>query len=165
MLAKAVEDIPVAEGMTYEPKWDGFRCVIFRDGDEVELASRGGKTLTRYFPEVVAQVREQLPARCAVDVELIVIRRDTDPPRLDFELLGQRIHPAASRVNMLAETTPASIVAFDLILLGDETFLDTPYPRRRALLAEQLAKATAPVHLTPTPTDVPTAKDWFQVFE
>ena len=90
MLAKAVPEIPVAPGMTYEPKWDGFRCIIFRDGDEVELASRGGKTLTRYFPEVVAQAREQLPARCAIDVELIVIRRDAPLPRLDFELLGHR---------------------------------------------------------------------------
>jgi ATP-dependent DNA ligase len=165
MLAKAVDDIPVAEGMTYEPKWDGFRCVIFRDGDEVELASRGGKTLTRYFPEVVAQVREQLPVRCAIDVEIIVIRRDTTPPRLDFELLGQRIHPAASRVNMLAEQTPASIVAFDLLALDDELFLDTPYPARRARLTELLAKATPPVHLTPTTTDLATAREWFQIFE
>src|SRR2546430_4081660 len=140
MLAKAVGDIPVAEGMTYEPKWDGFRCVIFRDGAEVELASRGGKTLTRYFPEVVEQVLEQFPPRCAIDVELIVIRRDQPVPRLDFELLGQRIHPAASRVRMLAEHTPASIVAFDLLLLDDETFLDTPYPQRHARPATALAQ-------------------------
>jgi len=165
MLAKSVPDIPVAEGMTYEPKWDGFRCIIFRDGDEVELASRGGKTLTRYFPEVVAQARQQLPARCAVDVELVVIRRDGPLPRLDFELLGQRIHPAASRVKLLAESTPASIVAFDLLLLDGETYLQTPYPRRRARLAEVLAKAEPPVHLTPTTTDVATAREWFQVFE
>src|SRR2546423_5633204 len=125
MLAKSVPELPVAEGMAYEPKWDGFRCVIFRDGDEVELASRGGKTLTRYFPEVVEQARQQLPVRCAVDVELIVIRRDGPLPRLDFELLGQRIHPAASRVKLLAETTPASIVAFDLVALGDEALLDS----------------------------------------
>jgi ATP-dependent DNA ligase len=165
MLAKSVPEIPVAEGMTYEPKWDGFRCVIFRDGDEVELASRGGKTLTRYFPEVVEQARQQLPVRCAVDVELIVIRRDAPIPRLDFELLGQRIHPAASRVAMLAETTPASIVAFDLVALDDEAFLEVPYPRRRARLAEVLAKAQPPVYLTPTTTDVATAKEWFQIFE
>src|SRR2546430_5685510 len=165
MLAKAVGDIPVAEGMTYEPKWDGFRCVIFRDGAEVELASRGGKTLTRYFPEVVDQVREQFPVRCAIDVELIVIRRDQNIPRLDFELLGQRIHPAASRVNMLAGQTPASVVAFDLLLLDDETFLETPYPVRRARLAEVLAKAAPPVHLTPTTTDLGTAREWFQIFE
>jgi ATP-dependent DNA ligase len=165
MLAKSVPEIPIADGMTYEPKWDGFRCIIFRDGDEVELASRGGKTLTRYFPEVVEQTRQQLPVRSAVDVELVVIRRDAPIPRLDFELLGQRIHPAASRVAMLAETTPASIVAFDLVALDDETFLDVPYPRRRARLAEALAKAQAPVYLTPTTTDVATAKQWFQIFE
>ncbi|OLB80666.1 MAG: ATP-dependent DNA ligase [Actinobacteria bacterium 13_2_20CM_2_71_6] len=165
MLAKSVPEIPVADGMTYEPKWDGFRCIIFRDGDEVELASRGGKTLTRYFPEVVEQTRQQLPVRCAVDVELIVIRRDAPIPRLDFELLGQRIHPAASRVNMLAETTPASIVAFDLLALGDETYLDVPYPRRRERLAEILGKAQPPVYLTPTTADLAIAKDWFQVFE
>jgi ATP-dependent DNA ligase len=165
MLAKSVPEIPIADGMTYEPKWDGFRCIIFRDGDEVELASRGGKTLTRYFPEVVEQTRQQLPVRSAVDVELVVIRRDAPIPRLDFELLGQRIHPAASRVAMLAETTPASIVAFDLVALDDETFLDVPYPRRRARLAEVLAKAQSPVYLTPTTTDVATAKQWFQIFE
>src|SRR5437763_7291627 len=165
MLAKSVPDIPVADGMTYEPKWDGFRCIIFRDGDEVELASRGGKTLTRYFPEVVAQAREQLPARCAVDVELIVIRRDAPIPRLDFELLGQRIHPAASRVNMLAETTPADIVAFDLLLVDDEVLMQTPYPQRRARLEQHLAKAHPPVHLTPTTTDTTTARQWFEVFE
>ena len=165
MLAKAVDDLPIVEGMTYEPKWEGFRCVIFRDGDEVELASRGGKTLTRYFPEVVGQVREQFPSRCAIDVELIVIRRDQPIPRLDFELLGQRIHPAASRVRLLAEQTPASMVAFDLLLLDEETFLETPYPARRARLAEVLAKAQPPVHLTPTTTDVATAREWFQIFE
>jgi ATP-dependent DNA ligase len=165
MLAKSVPDLPLGEGMTYEPKWDGFRCVIFRDGDEVELASRGGKTLTRYFPEVVEQARQQFPIRCAIDVELIVIRRDAPIPRLDFELLGQRIHPAASRVRMLAEQTPASIVAFDLLAFDDQTFLDTPYPQRRARLAELLAKAQSPVHLTPVTTDVPTARRWFEIFE
>ncbi len=165
MLAKPVPEMPVAPGMTYEPKWDGFRCVVFRDGDEVELASRGGKTLTRYFPEVVEQAREQLPVRCAIDVELIVIRRDAATPRLDFELLGQRIHPAASRVTMLAETTPASMVAFDVLVLGDQQLLDVPYPRRRERLAEVLAKARPPVYLTPTTTDVATARQWFEIFE
>jgi ATP-dependent DNA ligase len=165
MLAKSVDDVPVAEGMTYEPKWDGFRCIVFRDGAEVELASRGGKTMTRYFPEVVEQVKAQLPERCAVDGELVVIRRDQPVPRLDFELLGQRIHPAASRVRMLAETTPASLVAFDLLVLDGETFLDTPYPQRHARLAEALAKVRPPVYLTPTTTDLATAREWFQLFE
>jgi ATP-dependent DNA ligase len=165
MLAKSVAELPVAEGMTYEPKWDGFRCIVFRDGDEVELASRGGKTMTRYFPEVVELVRAQFPPRCAVDCELIVIRRDAPIPRLDFELLGQRIHPAASRVNLLAEQTPASVVAFDLLALDDEALLETPYPQRRAQLAEALGKAQPPVHLTPTTTDLATAREWFQIFE
>src|SRR5262245_30176331 len=121
MLATSVPEIPAAPGMTYEPKWDGFRCIVFRDGDEVELASRGGKTMTRYFPEVVAMALDQLPPRSAVDAEIVVVRReDGTAPKLDFELLGQRIHPAASRVKLLAETVPASLIAFDLLAVGDE---------------------------------------------
>jgi ATP-dependent DNA ligase len=166
MLATSVPELPLADGMTYEPKWDGFRCIIFRDGDEVELASRGGKTLTRYFPEVVEQARQQLPRRGAVDGELVVIRRDPGvQPRLDFELLGQRIHPAASRVKMLAEQFPASFVAFDLLVLGDESLLDRPYADRRARLTEALAGVRPPVYLTPITEDVPTARRWFEIFE
>jgi ATP-dependent DNA ligase len=166
MLAKSVAELPTAEGMTYEPKWDGFRCLVFRDGDEVELASRGGKTLTRYFPEVVAQARAQLPRRSVVDGEIVVIRRGGEGrPRLDFELLGQRIHPAASRVAMLAEKTPASFVAFDLLALDDRALLDRPYAERRTLLEAALADVVAPVHLTPTTADVATARRWFEVFE
>jgi ATP-dependent DNA ligase len=170
MLATSVPEIPTADGMTYEPKWDGFRCIVFRDGDEVELASRGGKTLTRYFPEVVAQVRAQLPERCVVDGELVVIRRDEAPTatgvaRLDFELLAQRIHPAAVRVNLLAEQTPASFVAFDVLALGDEPLLDTPYAQRRARLEAALQHVVPPVHLTPTTEDVATARQWFEIFE
>jgi ATP-dependent DNA ligase len=165
MLAKAVPEIPVAEGMTYEPKWDGFRCVIFRDGDEVELASRGGKTLTRYFPEVVKQAQAQLPERSAIDGELVVIRRDERVPRLEFDMLGQRIHPAASRVKLLAEQWPASFVAFDLLVLGDEAYLETPYAQRRAMLEEALAGAVPPVHTTPITPDLDRAKEWFQIFE
>jgi ATP-dependent DNA ligase len=166
MLAKSVPEIPIAPGMTYEPKWDGFRCIVFRDGDEVELASRGGKTLTRYFPEVIAEARRQLPPRCAVDGELIVIRRDAGgAPRLDFELLGQRIHPAASRVTLLAEQTPASFVAFDLLALGDEALVEQPFTRRRTLLTEALADVVAPMHVTPTTTDLDTARRWFDLFE
>jgi ATP-dependent DNA ligase len=164
MLASVVPEIPVAEGMTYEPKWDGFRCVIFRDGDEVELASRGGKTLTRYFPEVVEQARRQLPPRSAIDGELIVIRRDGQP-RLDFELLSQRIHPAAVRVNLLAEQTPASFVAFDLLALDDESLLDQAYAVRRERLATALAHVQAPVHVTAITADVDTARRWFSIFE
>src|SRR5436305_2661914 len=138
MLAKSVPTLPTAAGMTFEPKWDGFRCIAFRDGDEVELASRGGKTLTRYFPEVVEQIREQLPPRSVVDGELVVIRRDMGTPKLDFELLGQRIHPAASRVKMLAETTPASFIAFDILALDDEDFSPLGYRERRQRLEAAL---------------------------
>ncbi|MBY8871226.1 ATP-dependent DNA ligase [Micromonospora sp. PLK6-60] len=167
MLAKSVPRLPTADGMTYEPKWDGFRLIIFRDGDEVELASRGGKTMTRYFPEVVEQARRQLPPRCAVDGELIVIRRDgpDGQPRLDFELLAQRIHPAASRVKLLAETTPADFVAFDLLALDDELLTDQPYPQRRARLEAALATVRPPVHVTQVTTDPETARRWFDVFE
>lgn len=165
MLARSVAEIPVEPGMTYEPKWDGFRCIAFRDGDEVELASRGGKTLTRYFPEIVAQVKAQLPERCAVDGELVVIRREPGTaPKLDFELLQQRIHPAASRVNLLAEQTPADLITFDLLVLGDESFMDTEYALRRTRLVEAL-QVSAPVHVTPTTTDLATARRWFDMFE
>jgi ATP-dependent DNA ligase len=166
MLARAVAEIPTGPGMTYEPKWDGFRCIVFRDGDEVELASRGGKTLTRYFPEVVAQAKAQLPARCAVDGELVVIRRaDGGQPKLDFELLGQRIHPAASRINLLAQETPAAFVAFDLLVLDDESFLEQPYARRRERLEQALAAVVPPVHVTPITADLATARQWFEIFE
>lgn len=166
MLAKSVPEVPTGDGMTYEPKFDGFRCVAFRDGDEVELASRGGKTLTRYFPEVVDQVRSQLPVRCVVDGELVVVRREPGaPPKLDFDQLQMRIHPAASRVTLLAEQTPASFVVFDLLALGDESFLDTPYARRRARLVEALADVVAPVHLTPVTDDPALARRWFEIFE
>ena len=165
MLAKSIPSLPTAPGLSFEPKWDGFRCIVFRDGDEVELASRGGKTLTRYFPEVVEEVRAQLPARCVVDGEIIVIRRDTGAPRLDFELLGQRIHPAASRVKMLSEQTPASFVAFDLLALGDESLVEQGYATRRAKLAEALAGVKAPMHVTPVTTDPAVAQDWFERFE
>ncbi|GAA0722819.1 ATP-dependent DNA ligase [Dactylosporangium roseum] len=165
MLAKSIPSLPSAPGTSYEPKWDGFRCIVFRDGDEVELASRGGKTLTRYFPEVVDQVRAQLPERCVVDGEIIVIRRDSGAPRLDFELLGQRIHPAASRVRILAEHTPASFVAFDLLALGDESLMEQGYAKRRVALVEALAAVRPPVHVTPVTTDLDTARDWFERFE
>jgi ATP-dependent DNA ligase len=166
MLAKSVAEIPVAAGMSYEPKWDGFRCIVFRDGDEVELASRGGKTLTRYFPEVLAQAREQLPERSVVDGEIVVIRRDDgQKPRLDFELLGQRIHPAASRVNMLAEATPASFIAFDLLALDDENLMERPFEDRRERLEQALKHVQAPVHLTPVSHDPEVGRHWFELFE
>ena len=166
MLATSVPEIPTAEGMRYEPKWDGFRTIIFRDGDEVDLVSRGGKSMTRYFPEVVEQALAQLPARCVVDGEIVLVHRDPGAkPKLEFELLQQRIHPAASRVKLLAAQTPCDFVAFDLLALGDENLMDRPYEQRRAALESALAAAKPPVHVTPTTTDVATARQWFEIFE
>jgi len=161
MLAKSVPQVP--EGMLYEPKWDGFRCVVFRDGEEVELGSRNERPLTRYFPEVVEAVRRELPPRCVVDGEVVVVGERG----LDFEALLQRIHPAASRVRLLAEQTPASFVAFDLLALGDESLLDTGFAQRRARLEEALAgsRAGRSVHLTPATDDVALAREWFTLFE
>ncbi|MFJ4835080.1 ATP-dependent DNA ligase [Streptomyces sp. NPDC088747] len=159
MLAKAVARIP--PDMHYEAKWDGFRAIVFRDGDEVEIGSRTGKTLTRYFPELVEALRERLPARCVMDGE-IVIARDG---RLDFDALTERIHPAASRVRTLAERTPASFVAFDLLALADRAVLDVELGDRRALLVMALSGATAPVHVAPATTDIDVARQWFEQYE
>ena len=160
MLAKSVRGVP--EGaFLYEPKWDGFRCVVFRDGDEVELASRNERPLTRYFPEVVEAVLANLPPRCVVDGELVLARDN----RLDFEALQLRLHPAASRVQLLAEQTPASFVAFDLLALGEQTLLQTPFEQRRRLLEDALRAAEPPVHVTPITADLATAKRWFDAFE
>jgi len=166
MLATSVPEIPTGDGMTYEPKWDGFRTLVFRDGDEVELASRGGKTMTRYFPEVIDQVKAQLPERCVVDGELVVIRHHPGAlPKLEFDLLSQRIHPAASRVKLLAETMPASFIAFDVLALGDELLMELGYADRRARLEEALAKVVPPVHVTAVTTDPAVAREWFSVLE
>src|SRR5690606_28758682 len=116
MLAKSTPSLPREPGLSYEPKWDGFRCIVFRDGDEVVLGSRNDRPLTRYFPELLDPLRDRLPDRCVVDGEVVVVTERG----LDFDALGQRIHPAESRVNLLASTTPASFVAFDLIALGDD---------------------------------------------
>ncbi|MFD4555134.1 ATP-dependent DNA ligase [Streptomyces sp. NPDC058469] len=159
MLAKSVARIP--PGMHYEAKWDGFRAIAFRDGAEVELGSRTGKPLTRYFPELVEALKERVPERCVLDGE-IVIARDG---RLDFDALTERIHPADSRVRTLAERTPASFVAFDLLALADESLLDVPLGDRRALLERALSGATAPVHLAPATTDIEVAQRWFEQYE
>ncbi|HEU4811576.1 MAG TPA: ATP-dependent DNA ligase [Nocardioides sp.] len=164
MLAKSVTGIPDPDkhgGLSFEPKWDGFRCIVFKDGDEVELTSRNTKPLTRYFPEVVAAIREQLPERCVLDGELFVAVGD----RLEFEVLQERIHPAKSRVDMLAEKTPAGFVAFDLLALGDESYLDRPFAERRAAMEEALAGLTGPCYLTRTTTDPALAEEWFTHFE
>jgi ATP-dependent DNA ligase len=159
MLAKSVPTIPA--GASYEPKWDGFRCILFRDGDEVEFGSRNEKPMTRYFPELVAAVLAELPERCVLDGEIVVA---TDHG-LDFEALQQRIHPAESRVTMLSEATPASFIAFDLLALGDEDYTARPFAERRAALEGALADVAPPIHLTPTTDDVAVANRWFVELE
>ena len=169
MLAKSVTGIPdpaKVGGLSFEPKWDGFRCIVFKDGDEVELTSRNTKPLTRYFPEVVAAVREQLPDRCVLDGELFVaLPTGNGGDRLEFESLQERIHPAKSRVDMLAEKTPAGFVAFDLLALGDTSYVDRPFAERRAAMEEALGGLTGPCYLTRTTTDPAVAEDWFHHFE
>jgi len=161
MLARSVPDIPTTDGLVFEPKWDGFRCIVFRDGDEVELGSRNEKPLTRYFPEVVAAVKANLPERCVVDGEIVIAAGKG----LDFEALLQRIHPADSRVRMLAETTPASLIAWDLLAIDDESLLAEPFAVRRTRLERALAAAAPPVHLTPATDDPALAREWFTLFE
>jgi ATP-dependent DNA ligase len=169
MLAKSVKGIPDPAkhgGLVFEPKWDGFRAIVFRDGDEVELASRNTKPLTRYFPEVVEAVKASLPDRCVLDGEIFVALRDAEgQDRLQFESLQERIHPADSRVQMLAEKTPAGFVAFDLLAVGDVSLMKEPFEVRRARLEAALADAAAPVHLTRTTTDPDEATEWFSRFE
>ncbi|GAA1917046.1 ATP-dependent DNA ligase [Nocardioides lentus] len=170
MLAKSVTGVPdpaKVGPLSFEPKWDGFRCLVFRDGDEVELTSRNTKPLTRYFPEVVAAVLAQLPERCVLDGELFVAAGPPGSARLEFEVLQERIHPADSRVRMLAETTPAGFVAFDLLALGDTSYVDRPFSERRAALADALADLpdAGPCHLTRTTTDPVEARAWFSTFE
>jgi ATP-dependent DNA ligase len=161
MLAKPVGEIP--EGWYYEPKWDGFRSIVFRDGDEVEIGSRKERPMTRYFPDVVEAVKANLPPRCVVDGEIVVA--GADGGALDFWALQQRIHPALSRVTMLAAKTPASFIAFDLLALGDEDLTARPFQDRRAALEHALAGAAPPVHVTPITTDRKQAEQWFERFE
>jgi ATP-dependent DNA ligase len=169
MLAKAVKGVPDpakhtvggVTGLSFEPKWDGFRCLVFKDGDEVELTSRNTKPLTRYFPELVEAAREQLPERCVLDGEIFV----AIGPRLEFEVLQERIHPADSRVQMLSEKTPASFVAFDLLALDDESYVDRPFVERRAALVEALTGLDGPCYLTRTTDDPEVAERWFHQFE
>ncbi|MCW2813129.1 MAG: dependent ligase [Nocardioides sp.] len=174
MLAKSVAGVPDpakhtvggVTGLSFEPKWDGFRCLVFKDGDEVELTSRNTKPLTRYFPELVAAAREQLPDRCVLDGEVFVaLPQDNGLDRLEFEVLQERIHPAASRVTMLAEKTPASFVAFDLLALGDESYADRPFVERRAAMVTALSGLSGPCYLTRTTDDPAVAEQWFHQFE
>ncbi|HEX2893547.1 MAG TPA: ATP-dependent DNA ligase [Marmoricola sp.] len=170
MLAKSVKGIPDPSkfdgGLSFEPKWDGFRAIVFRDGDEVEITSRNTKPLTRYFPEVVEAIKAQLPERCVLDGELFV----AIGPRLEFETLQERIHPAASRIALLAEQTPAGFVAFDALALDDEDLSGRPFAERRARLEQALDHLTLDgiggrVHLTRTTLDPAVAAEWFEQFE
>jgi ATP-dependent DNA ligase len=163
MLAKLSSTIPDGEGWLYEPKWDGFRCIVFRDGDDVHLASRKERPFNRYFPELIDPLRGALPERCVVDGEIVVPA--TDDRGLDFDALLQRIHPAESRVRRLAAETPASFVAFDLLAVGDEVLLDVPLAERHARLAGLLAAVEPPVYLCPSTTEASTAAQWFTEFE
>lgn len=162
MLAKPVKQIPDGP-YAFEPKWDGFRSIVFRDMDEVEIGSRNLRPMNRYFPELVEAVRARLPQRCVVDGEIVI--PDGTGRRLDFEALLQRIHPAESRVRLLAEQTPARFVAYDLLALDDVDYTSQPFRRRRAILEEALAAVEAPIHLTPVTSDHQVAQDWFQRFE
>ena len=163
MLAKLVSDLPQAADLRYEPKWDGFRSIVFRSGNEIELSSRNAKPLTRYFPELIGFLAQALGDRCVVDGEIVIAGRGG----LDFEALLQRIHPAESRIKRLAAETPASFVAFDLLAVDDENLCALPFATRRARLEGLLAQrpAGSPVRITPQTTDVSLAADWLDRFE
>ena len=161
MLAKATHELPDGDGFMFEPKWDGFRCIVFRDGDEVELGSRNERPLVRYFPELVDPLRDQLPDRCVLDGELVV----AGPDGLAFGDLQQRIHPAESRIRRLATEIPASYVTFDLLAIDDRDLRPEPLSERRHLLEDALDGARPPIHLTPHTTDLKVAEDWFERFE
>ncbi|MFE2751920.1 ATP-dependent DNA ligase [Actinosynnema sp. NPDC059335] len=160
MLATAVDTIPTGADLVFEPKWDGYRCLVFRDGDEVFLQSRSGKPLNRYFPEAEAALRRTLPPRIVVDGELVVAKDG----KLDFDALSERIHPAESRVRLLAEQTPAGFVAFDVLAVGDDLLLERPCTERRATL-ETLVTPGDGLYLTPATTDGGLAAQWFELFE
>ncbi|MET0275284.1 MAG: ATP-dependent DNA ligase [Acidimicrobiia bacterium] len=160
MLAKLAREMPTGDYL-YEPKWDGFRAIVFRDGDEIEIGSRNEKPLTRYFPDLPEHLRASLPDRCVIDGEIVIA---TDHG-LDFDLLSLRIHPAKSRVAMLADEHPASFVGFDLLADGDDDLRALPFSERRARLERAFAHATPPVHLTPATLDPAVAAEWFERFE
>src|SRR5690606_25919705 len=162
MLAKPIKHIPHGE-YSYEPKWDGFRSIVFRDGDDVEIGSRNERPMTRYFPELVDAVKQSLPARCVIDGEIVI--PNAEGVRLDFDALQQRIHPAQSRVRLLAQRTPAHFVAFDLLALDDTNYCGRPFAERRAALVEALADAGPRIHVTPATTDRSLAERWFRQFE
>lgn len=161
MLAKRVEELPDGSAWIFEPKWDGFRALVFRDGDEILIQSRDEKSLNRYFPEVVETLRAQLPLRCVLDGEVVIATTHG----LDFDALQLRIHPAASRVQLLAQETPASVIFFDLLCEGDRDLRNEPFQARRKELEKLLSSASSPVHLTPATSERSIASDWFHRFE
>jgi len=161
MLSKAADALPAGEGWQFEPKWDGFRILVFRDGDEIMLQSRDSRPMNRYFPELVEPLAAALPERCVLDGEVVIV----GPNGLDFEALLLRIHPAESRVKLLAAQSPASYVAWDLLALGDEDLREQPLAERRDRLEQALTEAAPPVHLSPATQDRTLAEDWFQRFE
>src|SRR5262245_53687337 len=161
MLSRAADALPDGDGWLFEPKWDGFRTVVFRDGDEILLQSRDEKPMNRYFPELIAPVTAALPERSVVDGEIVIVGDDG----LDFEALLLRIHPAASRVRLLAAESPASLVVWDLLALGDEDLREAPLAERRRRLEQVLATGAPPVHLSPATRDRAVAEDWFRRFE
>jgi ATP-dependent DNA ligase len=161
MLAKRVDDLPTDGDWIFEPKWDGFRALVFRDGDEILIQSRDEKPLNRYFPELLDPLRKSLPERCVLDGELVIVKDD----ELDFDALQLRLHPAASRVKLLSEQTPASVVFFDLLCCGDRNFSTEPFEVRRRELESLLKDSPPPVHLTPATRDRKIAEDWFRRFE
>jgi ATP-dependent DNA ligase len=163
MLAKLMDAIPEGDEWMYEPKWDGFRCIVFRDGDSIELHSRDKRPFNRYFPELIEPLLGALPVQCVVDGEIVLPA--ADDTGLDFDALLQRIHPAESRVRRLAAETPASFVAFDLLALGDRSLVASPLRERLALLQSSLAHVAAPIHLCPTTVDPAVAHRWFTEFE
>lgn len=161
MLAKRVDEIPEDGAWIFEPKWDGFRALIFRDGDDLLLQSRDQKPLDRYFPELFDPLKSQLPQRCVLDGEIVI----AGPNGLDFDALQLRIHPAASRIKLLSQQIPASVVFFDVLAIGDHDLTGEPFKTRRSELESLLASAKPPIHLTPATRDGATAKDWFRRFE
>jgi ATP-dependent DNA ligase len=161
MLATRVSELPSQGSWIFEPKWDGFRTLVFREGDEVMLQSRDEKSLNRYFPELLEPIRASLPARCVLDGEIVVVQKTA----LDFDALQLRIHPAASRVELLSQQIPASIVFFDLLCEGDSDLTRTPFETRRETLEKIMKSVRPPLHLTPATTDLNRARDWFRRFE
>jgi ATP-dependent DNA ligase len=161
MLAKRVGALPDGEDWIFEPKWDGFRALVFRDGDEILIQSRDEKPLNRYFPDLIEPLRANLPSQCVLDGEIVIVKNDG----LDFDALQLRLHPAASRVKLLAEQTPSSFVCFDLLCQGDRDFRGEPFKTRRRELESLIAKAPPPIHITPATNDRGVASDWFRRFE